>query len=91
MICTLLRKPLTGGSILNALPCAVMNIDACRVGTLGGTVKVSITQSFGHGIYGQGLHGPCVIVPLNVGRFPANVIHFLPFGNGTPHFKQVNT
>jgi hypothetical protein len=37
MICTLLRKPLNGGGILNALPCGGMNIDATRVPVLSGT------------------------------------------------------
>ena len=31
MICTLLRKPLYGGGILNALPCGGMNIESSRV------------------------------------------------------------
>ena len=37
MICTLLRKPLNGGGILQSLPCAVMNIDATRVPVSSGT------------------------------------------------------
>jgi hypothetical protein len=36
MICTILRKPLNGG-VLNALPCAAMNLDATRVPVLSGT------------------------------------------------------
>lgn len=52
-----------------------INIDGCRVGVDGGTMKGSKPQGAGHGIYGAGLHGSCDIKVLDLGRFPANLIH----------------
>ena len=52
-----------------------INVDACRVGTEGGTAKGSKPVGNGHGIYGAGLHGACEIKDIGAGRFPANVVH----------------
>lgn len=52
-----------------------LNIDGCRVGTEGGTAKGSKPQGDGNGIYGAGLHGACEIAKLDVGRWPANIVH----------------
>ncbi len=70
MICTLLRKPQM--SMVTALPCGVVNIDACRVGERGGTRDVQkpgtrVMSVDGH--YGSG-----VTENLGLGRFPANLI-----------------
>jgi hypothetical protein len=73
---TLARKP-TGGTLVDAalrLGTGPLNIDGTRVGSTGGTAKGSKPVGIGHGVYGSGLHGTCDIVPLNAGRWPANVI-----------------
>jgi hypothetical protein len=73
MIVSLLRKPLNGGGILNALPCGGMSIDASRIpmtdnlggGTVGGLfwamrdLEGNLRKAIGSG---------------DKGRFPANVI-----------------
>lgn len=71
------RKPLCGTVAENVLTHGTggINVDGCRVGIDGGTVKGSKPQGDGKGIYGTGLHGACKIVQLNAGRWPANVIH----------------
>jgi len=74
----LARKPLSEGTVAaNVLRwrTGALNIDACRIGTEGGTAKGSKPQGAGNGIYGAGLHGACEIVELNAGRWPANVCH----------------
>lgn len=76
MIVTLLRKPLIGGGgILNALPCACLNIDASRVGTSksipAGLSKDKVKLIYGG--YGLDSRDNSGWNP-NIGRFPANVI-----------------
>jgi site-specific DNA-methyltransferase (adenine-specific) len=75
MICTLPRKPLNGG-VLNALPCAAMNLDACRVGT-SKSIPRSPNSKNGQGpIFGK--YGASTPEQTgqnpNIGRFPANLI-----------------
>ena len=74
---TMARKPLEGIVAANLLAHGTggINVDGCRVGIDGGTVKGSKPQGDGKGIYGTGLHGACKIVQLNAGRWPANLIH----------------
>ena len=76
MICTLLRKPLNGGGVLNALPCAAMNLDACRVGTsksIPGSPNSKKGQTAVLGKYGAASLEHSGQNP-NIGRFPANII-----------------
>lgn len=77
MICTLLRKPLIGGGgILNALPCAVMNIDATRVPTI--PRRTSIQGNFRSAQNGVmlcwGVSGEPYANPPT--RYPTNVLVF---------------
>ena len=71
------RKPLCGTVAANfeRHGCGGLNIDACRVGTDGGTTKGNPPKLKSNGVYGDGINGACDIVPLNAGRWPANVIH----------------
>ena len=75
MICTLLRKPLTG-TIIQTLTefGGGMNIDASRVGTTGGTREIP-TWTFrdDHVFKGKDLR-VCSTESLSLGRFPANLI-----------------
>ena len=76
MICTLLRKPLNGGGILSTLPCAAMNLDACRVGTsksIPGSPNSKKGQTAVLGKYGASSLDHSGQNP-NIGRFPANLI-----------------
>lgn len=75
---TVARKPLNEKTVAaNVLAHGTggINVDGCRVGIDGGTVKGSKPQGDGKGIYGTGLHGACKIVQLNASRWPANLIH----------------
>lgn len=76
----LARKPIRGTVAGNVLAhgTGAINVDACRVGTDGGTTKGSKPQGDGNGIYGAGLHGACEIHELNAGRWPANVLLSYP-------------
>ncbi len=75
MICTLLRKPLTG-TIIQTLTefGGGMNIDASRVGTSGGTREIP-TWNFrdDHVFKGKDLR-ICATENLSLGRFPANLM-----------------
>jgi site-specific DNA-methyltransferase (adenine-specific) len=70
------RKPLIGTVAENVLThgTGALNIDGCRIGTDGGTTKGNPPKGQSNGIYGNGLNGACDVVPLNAGRWPANVI-----------------
>lgn len=70
------RKPLTGTVAANVLEhgTGALNIDGCRIGTEGGTTKGNPPKGSSNGIYGDGINGACDIVPLNAGRWPANVV-----------------
>ena len=70
------RKPLIGTVAENVLThgTGALNIDGCRIGTDGGTTKGNPPKGESNGIYGNGLNGACDVVPLNAGRWPANVI-----------------
>jgi site-specific DNA-methyltransferase (adenine-specific) len=70
------RKPLIGTVAANVLThgTGALNIDGCRIGTDGGTTKGNPPKGVSNGIYGNGLNGACDVVPLNAGRWPANVI-----------------
>ena len=91
MICTLLRKPLTGTIIqtLTDFQGGGMNIDASRVGKSGGTQGVPSTQVRDKFVYGQGmgLKEFSADRSLSLGRFPTNLIsacdltHVLPQSN----------
>jgi site-specific DNA-methyltransferase (adenine-specific) len=66
------RKPFPGTVAENVLQhgTGALNIDGCRVGTEGGTTRS------GQAPYAEsGWRTGHEIVPLNTGRFPANLIH----------------
>jgi site-specific DNA-methyltransferase (adenine-specific) len=76
------RKPLIGTVAANVLAhgTGAINIDACRIGTEGGTRKAdttaaSLTKTVT--AFGNGLNGG-VVVALDKGRWPANVILSYP-------------
>lgn len=72
----LARKPLDGTVANNVLAHGVggLNIDACRVGTDGGTVAVNFGETRG-AMYGGGKGKPTnEIDKIGKGRFPANVL-----------------
>ena len=46
-----------------------LNVDACRIGTTGGTTGTDYAKT---GLLGIG--GKCTITPLNAGRWPANLL-----------------
>ena len=69
---TVARKPFPGTVAENVLQhgTGALNIDGCRVGTEGGTTRS------GQAPYAEsGWRTGHEIVPLNTGRFPANLIH----------------
>lgn len=72
----LARKPLIGTVAANvqAHRTGGLNIDACRIGTDGGTAKGSFPNGSSVSAYGHGLNGGCDIVDLGKGRWPANVV-----------------
>ena len=72
----LARKPLDGTVANNVLAHGVggLNIDACRVGSDGGTRKGTFPKGKSEGIYGDGINGACEIQDIGAGRFPANVL-----------------
>jgi len=70
------RKPCEGTYAENCLKwgCGGLNIDGCRVGTEGGTMKSNPAKHNSVSTYGDGLNGGgCQYI--DKGRFPANVIH----------------
>lgn len=70
------RKPLIGTVAANVLEYGTggLNIDGSRIGANGGTRKGEVARgSATQNVYGSGLNGGTVI-PLNAGRWPANVI-----------------
>lgn len=72
----LARKPLDGTVAANVLAHGVggLNIDACRVGTAGGTKATNFGETAGT-MYGGGAGKPKNdIEELSAGRFPANVL-----------------
>lgn len=78
--CVLARKGLEGTLGRNVLAYGVggLNIDACRVGTDGGTVFAGLRQGSEHGsasTYGDGLNGKLATAVKGLGRWPANVVH----------------
>ena len=50
-----------------------LNIDGCRVGTEGGTMKIDINKD-SNTLFGGGRHNSGGVQELNEGRFPANLI-----------------
>jgi site-specific DNA-methyltransferase (adenine-specific) len=73
--CVVARKPLAGTVAENVQQhgTGALNIDGCRIGTDGGTTKGNPPKGDSNGIYGDGINGACDIVPLNAGRWPANM------------------
>jgi len=71
------RKPLIGTVAANVLAHGTggINVDACRVGTEGGTAKGNPPKGDSSGIYGSGISGACDILDIGKGRWPANLIH----------------
>lgn len=69
------RKPMIGTVAANVLAygTGALNIDACRVGTEGGTKGCDAGPS--NGISGDGLNGSFGQPVPGLGRWPANVIH----------------
>ena len=74
---TLARKPLSEKTVAaNVLKWGTggINIDGCRVGTEGGTMKVDIDKDSST-LFEGGRHNSGKVQELNEGRFPANLIH----------------
>jgi len=71
----LARKPLTGTVAANVLAhgTGAIHVDACRIGSSGGTAKGTFPNGPSSGVYGDGLNSACEIVDLNKGRWPSNV------------------
>jgi hypothetical protein len=70
------RKPLVGTVAANVLRygTGAINVDGCRVGTEGGTMKGNLPTTASVNAYGDGLNGGgCV--SIDAGRWPANVLH----------------
>jgi len=70
------RKPLSEKSVAeNVLRWGTggINIDGCRVGTEGGTMKVDINKD-SDTMFEGGRHNSGMVAELNEGRFPANII-----------------
>jgi site-specific DNA-methyltransferase (adenine-specific) len=71
------RKPLAGTVAANVLAygTGALNIDACRVGTMGGTKALagSVPNKL-NAIYGEGLGGNPTDPDAVLGRFPPNVL-----------------
>lgn len=67
----LARKPLVGTVAANVLQHGTggINVDACRIGTSGGTKGSEYAKT---GLFGVG--GKCTIEQLAAGRWPANVL-----------------
>jgi site-specific DNA-methyltransferase (adenine-specific) len=74
----LARKPLEKGLSIaeNILKWGVggINIDASRIGNVGGTIKTNTEDCFDNNIYGDGLNGGTKTFVDGLGRFPANII-----------------
>jgi hypothetical protein len=71
---TVARRPLDGTYAANirAHGCGGLNIDACRIGTVGGTTR---TEGSNAGRPRNTLHGGNFgVTPLDAGRWPANLI-----------------
>jgi len=68
------RKPLVGTVAANVLTygTGALNIDACRVGSEGGTAGATAGPS--NGIFGDGLNGQAGKPVPNMGRWPANIV-----------------
>lgn len=71
----LARKPLIGTVAANvqAHGTGGLNIDACRIGTNGGTAKGSFPNGPAVNSCGSHLNGSCEIISIGKGRWPANV------------------
>jgi hypothetical protein len=94
VICTLLRKPLTGGGILNVLPCACLNIEASRVGTETIQQRLAVRSDGSCGIGGKGvgiLQKASGVVTETVGRYPANIVLMSGFESLFPLSGSVGT
>ena len=81
----LARKPLNGTVAENveARGTGGLNVDGCRVGTIGGTKKNQPSKLQKVVSYGNGLNGGgCV--PIDAGRWPANLIH-----DGSPEAEKI--
>lgn len=81
----LARKPLNGTVAENveAWGTGGLNVDGCRVGTIGGTKKNQPSKLQKVVSYGNGLNGGgCV--PIDAGRWPANLIH-----DGSPEAEKI--
>jgi len=72
----LARKPLEGTVTANVERWGVggLAIDACRIGTDGGTAKGTFPKGDSVSTWGNGINGACEIVDIGKGRWPANVI-----------------
>jgi DNA modification methylase/transcriptional regulator with XRE-family HTH domain len=74
------RKPLIGTVAENVLAhgTGAINIDACRIGTDGGSVTIrgdeasTTVHAYGDGL---GAQGGEILRPFGLGRFPANILH----------------
>jgi hypothetical protein len=71
------RKPIDGTVANNVLKHGVggINIEACRVGTEGGTAGAGAGAGAGARVFGNGLNGTFGKPVDGLGRFPANFIH----------------
>jgi len=74
--CVVARKPPVGTIAANVMQhgTGAINVDACRIGTDGGTTKGAKPTGESRGIYGHGINGAVPINAIDAGRWPANVI-----------------
>lgn len=63
-----------------------LNIETSRVGNEGGRKKGSKPILPGKGKYGKGLHGGCLQISLDAGRWPSN---FLSMFHVTDRLQRV--
>lgn len=71
------RKPLDGTVAANVTRygTGALNIDGCRVGAEGGTKASPNERGENPGVYGGNIGGNKANIPIDAGRWPANVMH----------------
>lgn len=72
----LARKPLIGSVAANVAAHGIgpLQIDACRIGTEGGTISEGAPNNL-NAVYGKGMGGLKAVSIQGLGRWPANVLH----------------
>lgn len=73
----LCRKPLEGTVAANLLRhgTGALNIDGARVGAEGGTKASPNERGKNLGVYGGNIGGNKAVIPIDAGRWPANLMH----------------